>query len=97
MQGISLRNDMLDELDVAHDMTDGKVPDHLIVSEEVWNRMEKNNSFETLADKSNPKRPGYLGMKVWYSNTLDRREKTALLLSEQAFRAIVPTAKDFYR
>lgn len=88
---------MLDEMDLAFDITDGEVPDHLIVSEEVWNRMAENNKFEKLADSSNPNRPGFLGMRVWYSRTLDERGKVGLLMSDQAFRAMVPKAKDFYR
>lgn len=96
-QGAKLRSAMLDAVDEVHIETDGETPDHLIVSEEVWNLLEEKRRFEELEDNSNPKRPGYLGMKVWYSRTLDERGKVALLLSDQAFNVMVPKAKDFSR
>lgn len=96
-QGMSLRASMLEEIDDVYVSTDGETPDHLIVSEATWQMMEDENKFETLADKSNPKRPGYLGMRVWYSRALDERDKIGLLMSERAFRAMAPKAKDFNR
>lgn len=90
-----LRKEVLDEMDIVYSMTEGKVPDHLIVSETVWNEMEENSKFEQLSDDSNPKRPGFLGMRVWYSRALDERGAVGLLMSEQAFRAMVPKARDY--
>jgi predicted HTH transcriptional regulator len=93
-QGMNLRAEMLDEIDEVHLETDGETPDHLIVSDEVWEDFRLRSRFEELKDTSNPKRPGYLGMKVWHSSSLDKRGKVGLLLSEQAFQAIVPRVRD---
>lgn len=93
-QGMSLRAEMLDEIDLTYDEWGGETPDHLIVSEKLWDKMKHGAKFETLSEnKFN--RPGYLGMQVWHSESLDKREKRALLMSSQAFEAMVPKAANF--
>lgn len=99
-QGETLRASMLDELDRAFELSDGDTPNHLIVSKEIWDRMEDGRKFEALSDDhrwSERNRPGYLGMRVWYSKELDKRGKVGLLLSEQAFQTMVTKTKDFNR
>lgn len=89
------RHAILNEQDAVYDSHDGEVPDHIIVSKEIYDWLDEANKFETLKDKSYPKRPGYLGMKVWWSKSLDRRDKAALLISDEVFEEIVTRAEDF--
>jgi hypothetical protein len=94
-----LRGAVMDELDVVHERTDGSTPDHIIVSRAVWRDMKTHNRFEKIGSTSIPKRraqpPGFMGMRVWQSGALDRREKDALLLSEEVFDQLFPQSKDF--
>lgn len=97
-----LRELVMDEVDDVYEETDGDTPDHIIVSKENWERMVRDNKFETLRRNAAPNRrttstPGYYGMRVWRSGAVDANGKDALLLSEEAFRRIFPRAKDFYR
>ena len=88
------RREVLDEQDEAYEEYDGETPDHIIVSQEIYSQLEGWNRLELLADKSRPKRPGYIGMKVWYSRALDRRGKKALLVSDEVFNEIVTRTED---
>lgn len=83
------------EQDAAYDKFDGRTPDHIILSKEIYNQLDEANRFETLKDTSSPKRPGYLGMKVWWSKAIDRRDNAALLISDEVFDQIVTRAEDF--
>lgn len=89
------RKDVLDEQDRVYDEYDGLTPDHIIVSKEIYDQMREKRLFENLKDNTPPKRPGYIGMKVWWSRALDERDRTALLISNRVFEQIVPRAKDF--
>lgn len=89
------RREVLDEQDEVWEEYDGETPDHLIVSQEIYSELEGWNRLEPLSDKSHPRRPGYLGMKVWYSRALDERGKKALLISDEVFEQIVTRAEDY--
>lgn len=92
-----LREAVMTEQDNTHRLTDGDVPDHIIFSKEIYDWLDDNRGFENLRDKSYPKRPGYLGMKVWWSKALDERDKAALLISDEVFEQIVTRAEDYKR
>jgi len=94
MSPFEFRSAVLDEIDDAYDER-GETPDHIILSKETYDWLEQRSRFETLADKSNPKRPGYIGMRVWYSRALDERDKMALLISDEVFEHIVTRAEDY--
>jgi len=89
------RRAVLDEQDRVWDENDGTVPDHIILSKEIYDWLDDANRFETLKDNSRPKRPGYLGMKVWWSKSLDKRDNAALLVSNEVFLQIVTRVEDF--
>lgn len=72
----------------------GTAPDHIILSKEIYDWLDENNGLETLRDSSYPQRPGYLGMKVWWSTALDERDNAALLISDKVFDEIVTRAED---
>jgi len=84
----------MDEQDEAYDQFDGRTPDHIILSKEIYDQLDEKNRFETLKENYPPKRPGYLGMKVWWSDALDSRDKAALLISDDVFQQIAPTVSD---
>lgn len=85
----------MDEQDAAYDEFDGRTPSHIIVSKEIYDQMREKSRFEQLKPSAPPKRPGYLGMKVWWSHALDERETAALLISDEVFEQIVTRAEDF--
>lgn len=89
------RTAVLDEQDRVYEEYDGRTPDHIIVSQEIYHELDGWNRLEPLADNSPPKRPGYVGMKVWYSRALDKREKVALLVSDEVFEELVTRTEDF--
>lgn len=95
----SLREGVLDAMDVGHRRSDGSTPDHIIVSNEIWCDMKAKNRFERLRYNDSPKRravsTGYIGMRVWPSRALDDRGLDALLLSEEAFLSMMPTVSDY--
>jgi hypothetical protein len=86
---------VLQEQDDAWEEFDGATPDHIIFSEEIYRWLEENNRFQKVDDDTPPRRPGYLGMKVWYSNSLDERGNAALLVSSSVFHEIAPKAGRF--
>lgn len=61
--------------------------DHIIVSERVWH--------EDLPGSVREKDWQYLGMNVWKSSVLDKRDKDALLMTDEVFNTIFLEAKDF--
>ena len=90
----------MDELDVVNERADGSTTDHIIVSRAVWRDMEMHNRFEKIGSTDIPNRRrtevyGFMGMRVWQSGALDRREKDALLLSEEVFDQLFQQSKDF--
>ena len=89
------RLDVLHELDTVYEEFDGNTPDHIILSKEIYEQLKENRRFEQLKQNSNPKRPGYIGMKVWWSRALDKRDAAALLISDEVFEEIVTRAEDF--
>lgn len=89
------RADVLNEQDATYDEFDGRTPDHIILSKEIYDQMREANCFEKLTPSAPPKRPGYIGMKVWWSKAIDRRDTAALLISDEVFEQIVTQAEDF--
>jgi len=96
-----LRAAVMDEIDEVHKMTDGSTPDHIIVSEAIWRDMKTKKRFEKIGSTDIPKRRrqafGFMGMRVWKSGALDRRDKDALLLSEEVFASVFPFVSDWRR
>lgn len=95
----AFRRAVMHELDVAYTVHGPDTPDHIIVSKSIWSDMKANNKFETLRSTDHiPERrlsaPGYMGMRVWHSRALDRRDKSALLMSEDVFKHFFDQAKD---
>jgi hypothetical protein len=85
----------MDRQDAAYELTDGESPDHIILSESMWNFLDESHNFEQLKDTSGAKKEGFIGMKVWKCSSLEKHGKHALLLSESAFRHVAPLAKDY--
>lgn len=90
----NFRMRILDELDKVYDAC-GVTPNHIIVSREIYCWLDAHNKFEQLKDKSDPRRPGFIGMKVWWSDSLDARNRDALLLNRRALEKIAPVAADY--
>lgn len=61
--------------------------DHIIVSERVWH--EELPAF--VREKGWP----YLGMNIWKSSVLDKRDKDALLMTDEVFNTIFSEPKPF--
>lgn len=77
----------MDYQDAAHRLSDGDTPDHIVLSEEMWNFLDETHKFEQLAN-DNLSGKGFVGMNVWKSDVLDKRDKDALLLSTEAFNQL---------
>jgi hypothetical protein len=86
---------VFDEQDKVWDEYDGSTPDHIILSKELYDWLDDGGRFEKLKENYPPKRPGYLGMKVWWSLALDKKNKHALLVSNEVFQEIVTRTEDF--
>lgn len=85
---------VMDYQDAAHELTDGDTPDHILLSEEMWNFLDESHKFEQLAD-GKMLESGFLGMNVWKCEALDNHNRVALLLSDKAFQQIAPTPSDY--
>lgn len=85
---------VLEEMDEAYESYNGETPDHMLVSDEVWRRMESERRFERLSNGSY-KEMGYIGMDVWQCSSMEKYNLDALLLSEEVFEQIVSRASDY--
>jgi hypothetical protein len=83
----------MDELDRAY-TEHGQTPDHVIVSEDVWNEITFEQLSQSLSESGNLRR-GYFGMHVWRSNALGTDLDSAILLSDDVFKDVFGTPKDF--
>lgn len=88
---IRFRQAVLNQQDAAYDQY-GESPDHIVLSEEVYDFLDESHNFERLQD--NNVESGFIGMRVWKSPALDSHDKAALLLSTEAFRDIALLGKD---
>lgn len=92
-----LRRLLLDGVDNFHREHDGETPDHCILPTSIEDdvRLEKldlSREFFVVSEKHR----GLMGIQVWFSKTLDDREKGALLLSDSAFATLFTRTEDFY-
>jgi len=75
-------------MDDLHKMTNGAAPDHIIVSERIWDELEQTNGFEQIRysdTRFGDVDYGYLGMRVWKSSALDGREQEFIVLTDGMF------------
>lgn len=88
-------------MDDYHERTDGSTPDHIIVSRAVWRDMKTRSRFEKIGSTDIPKRRrqsfGFMGMRVWQSGALEKRNQDFLLVSEDVFERVMPTVADHRR
>jgi len=88
-------------MDDYHERTDGSTPDHIIVSRAVWRDMKTKSRFEKIGSTDIPKRRrqafGFMGMRVWQSGALEKRNQDFLLVSEDVFASVMPTVADHRR
>lgn len=90
------RERVLDATDEWYDFTDGGAPDHIIVSEskyedisvEQLRRGGRNSGHLDTGD-------GYVGMVLWSSAALEKRDTEAIFLKDTDLRRLFPRAKDF--
>lgn len=94
-----LRRAVMDSMDDYYETTDGSTPDHIIVSRAVWRDMKTRSRFEKLGSTDIPKRRresyGFMGMRVWQSAAVGRRNEDFLLVSEDVFERVMPTVRDW--
>ncbi len=86
---IQFRQAVLEQQDAAYDKY-GESPDHIVLSEEMFEFLNGLHKFERLQNGDN----GFIGMQIWKSSSLDSYNKAALLLSTEAFRDIATLGKD---
>lgn len=89
----------MDAMDDYHERTDGSTPDHIIVSRAVWRDMKTKSRFEKIGSTDTPKRRrspyGFMGMRVWQSGAVSRRNEDFLLVSEEVFARVMPFVRDW--
>lgn len=81
------RQRVLEKQDAAFDKF-GDSPDHIVLSEEMYNFLDETHNFEQLQNSNKDTNTGFIGMTVWESKVLDKKDKQALLLSADALSDI---------
>jgi|APHM01.1.fsa_nt_gi hypothetical protein len=96
------REAVMEALDNCYERTGGNTPDHIIIAQTHYERLEKKGKLEEPGDREwrhNPDKVGqwaYLGMTVWPNSHMDHTNEVAILISDEVFWESMPQAKDFY-